>query len=652
MGALGGLYSRRDDAVDRKVIERLSATLEQIGPDGEHVVARPGVTLLYRPFRVAFGDQTADAALEAANGDVLVWNGRLDNRDELCRLLSLDGEGRSAPAAELVHRAFTAWDLDALPRLLGDFSLALWQPHRKRLVLATDVWGLRPVFYHPAPGCLTWASRCRSVLDALGLPVEVDEEYIAGSLTRSRPSDHSPFKQIKMLPPAHLLVAEGATLRIAGYWRPQVREQVRHRREEEHEEQFRELLQQAVATRLPARGPVFADLSGGFDSSSICCLADRLIADGAAPTPGLQTVSYVYDGARSSDEREYIGMVEAQLGRVGLHIANEQAPLLALPPFGPRFRPDFPGGQLVYLRRNQVLADAMRAAGARILLRGFGGDQVTWGDIGSTVWAIADQLKTGKWRRALGSCRRWSRAQKTTLYMTLWRSGIWPLMPRAIRKRTGSFVLPLEGWFERRFVRRLDLRDRALGPPDDGGFPLPSQRQQYAHLLEVCREVGWELVLAEGCIECRFPFLDRRLVELALATPMELAIRPGMVRSLARAAMRGVLPEEVRTRRSKQGPDEAVFRTFARRWDEIAPLARDPLVARYGFVDRDALRTAMHRARHGVAAVPPQLLRTLAVEFWLRSLETGSVSERINELTPSETRRSQERSWQNDLRSA
>lgn len=629
MGAIGGIYLMNGENPDPRALEALSLHQSQIGPDGKYTSSDGPVALLYRPFRTQPSCAGEDQVYRSIEGDVLIWNGRLDNRDEIVRLLEISTE-KGPPPAELIYLAIRRWGFWALAKVLGDFSLVLWQPAQRRLILGTDIWALKPVFYYLDSTRLVWASRCRAIAEAQGIPLEVEDEFVANFLIRPRPVSRSPLKRIHKLPPASCLVVEGSRSRIERYWSPDPHRQLVYAREEDYEQHYRELLGQAIACRLEAAGPVFAELSGGYDSSSIVCIGDSLVRARKVSTPEIRTVSYIYTDSPSSDEREYITPVERAVGKQGLHIDNKEAPLLTVPPG--TLRPDLPVGQLVYFARNQHLADRMAEHRSRVLLRGFGGDQITWGDIGFMPFEIGDHLVTGRWGRAVRASREWALAQKSPVHQVLWRGGIWPLLPRSIRKYTSSFALPLGKWLHPDFVRRLDLRDATLGPALDIPFRLPSQANLYGTISEMAQLVGWEFILDRGCVECRFPFFDRRLVEFALATPMEKMVTPSQPRRMARKALEGVLPPEVQARRSKAGPDEAVYRTFSRNAAHLAPLVEDPLVGHYGFIDPKTFKATFDLVRFGTRVATPQLLRTFALEFWLRSLRDRHEDERYNPL--------------------
>jgi asparagine synthase (glutamine-hydrolysing) len=630
VSAIAGMLSRDGAPLDGKALRALGNGLAEIGPDGQSVLLRPPAGMVFCAFHTDRESRCTRQPVAFADGSLLAWNGRLDNRSDLARDLALPGAPREV---DVVLAAYRRWGIAGFSRLVGDFSLALWDPADRLLALACDAFSVRPLYYVERRDVLLWASRARPLLAAAGLSPEVDEELVASFLTCSRPSAHSPFRAVRMLPPGHALVLRGERAELRRIWSPDPQREIRYRWDREYDEHFRSLFREAVACRLRADGPVYADLSGGLDSSSIVCVADEILAAGAAETPALRTVSWVYDQSTSSDERHFIRFIEKKRGRQGLHVRDEEHPMLSRIPAS--CRPDYPHCHLAYLRKNDRLTADMARAGARVLLRGTAGDHVLWGGMDQAPLEIADLLVRGRLGRALRASFAWSPAAHSPWHSVFWQGGILPLLPRPLRSRLQSDY-PLESWFESAFIARLNLAERVGGAEDDAGFRRPSAARRYGLIREVSRDIGWELFTTSGCAEMRFPFLDRRLVEFALAIDVGQWLRPGESKSLLRRALAGTLPDEVRLRRSKAGPDEALYRACVREWSWLSGIVADARVCAYGFVNRKALTETFHRVRHGVPVTTPQLLRTLCLEFWLRSLEGWHESERMKD-TPTAT---------------
>src|SRR5260370_19080705 len=125
----------------------------------------------------------------------------------------------------------------------------------------------------------------------------------------------------------------------------------------------------------------------------------------------------------------------------------------------------------------------------------------------------------------------------------------------------------------------------------------------------------------QGCIEATHPYVHRPLVEFLQAIPFEQKVRPAETRSLMRRALRGSVPEKILKRRSKRGPDEALFRAVAREWPQLQPMFENARCCARGYVNAEALQAALARVRHGCGLFSFALIQTLSLEFWLRALE-------------------------------
>ncbi len=220
-------------------------------------------------------------------------------------------------------------------------------------------------------------------------------------------------------------------------------------------------------------------------------------------------------------------------------------------------------------------------------------------------------------RTAVRELTRFSVAARQSFWTGLGRYGIHPFLPTWLKLRWARPHEQLPRWLDPGFVRRLGVADRL---PVVRNLSVPRGGSFFAH------EVATGLALLPGFLErgpfqdgleMRYPFLHRPLVEHSLRLPPSLRIRPGYGKHVLREAMRGILPEEVRTRRGKGGIDARLLWAINREWARLDELLRDPEIARRGWVRADALRAATERARRGEAHNIVFLLCALSLETWL-----------------------------------
>lgn len=615
MSGLAGVLAFDGAPAGEAVLAAIDAGLLQRAGGSSRLAAAPGVSMLYRDLRVEEGAD--EQPLVAATGEMLAWDGRLDNAEELASAL-FGSRPRSGGDAALVLEAYRRWGTQALPLLVGDFALALWDRPRRTLLLARDAFGIRPLYYRATPSGVIWSSSLSSFLFLPDFVVDVDEQYVAGYLTSTSATDETPFRSVTGVPAGGAVLVRDGALRRSTFWSVDPHAEVRCAGDAEYEERFRALFYEAVRVRLRAGGAVAAELSGGLDSSSIVCVADSLLRDGRAHAPRVHTISHVYPEAKTSDERPFMAEVERQRGAPGHHIAEDRFRILRLLEEDEPFL-DFPTPFAVAAAQYGEVRRVMRSLGARVLLSGTGGDQVVWGEVGPPVM-LADTLLQGRPLQLHRDLVAWSRALNTS-YLQLVRDGVvWPLLPRPLQSRTMHHVRPPR-WIDAGFARRTHVAERLLGYRGEDRFRLPSRRDDYNALQNAIWLASRAHAIERGAFELRFPFLHRPLVELALAIPVGQKLRPGETRSILRRALRGVLPEPIAARKTKQSPDEALHRAVAREGRRLEELVATARVCRRGYVRAEELRDALRRMRHGLNVSTPAFVRTLSLELWLRDLE-------------------------------
>jgi asparagine synthase (glutamine-hydrolysing) len=609
MSAIAGIFSRDGAPIDQAMMRRLSRALEFMAPDGERGLSAPGIALLHRQLH------TDDPAIHTAetldaDGCLLTWDGRLDNGAEIERqcegVRATDSDARLALA---VYRRFGPHGFD---RLVGDFSFALWDAAARQLILCVDPLGRRLLYYVERPRALYWASTARALQQALAWGPEPNAAFIGDFVINHR-SLHGPFGDMRLMPPGHVLVATPTHVSLTRYWAPDPRQAIVYRSDAEYEEHFRALFTNAVRARMRAKAPVFCEVSGGIDSSSVACVAFRE-AEVRRTVPRPRSVSYMFEQSSTSDESRFIGDVERFTGSAGLHIGEDENPLLQ--PLPEDFVPDFPAGQLLFHGRHNHVARLMATAGSRVLLTGFGGDELFFSEPPPAL-PLADLLAQGRVITLARECRRWSTHTRRSYARTFYRGALAPHFPRLQFRFThrGSRI---PAWVEPSFAQRFDLHARLRGMTDDAGFRLPMASQQYRYLRSKMRPQVLEMIGSDRYIETRHPYLDRRLLEFALAIPADQKQRPGQDRSIVRRGLHGIMPPSICARKDKRGPDEAVYRAVTREWWFVETLFRDPLCVAYGVADAGQLRDMLQRARHGQAiAGAVMLIKILALEMWL-----------------------------------
>lgn len=547
------------------------------GGEGVGVWAEGPVRLL-----AARGGHAGGAVLAERGPFAVAADLRLDNRDDLRRALRTTGSD-----ADLLLAAYERWGDTFVDRLEGAFSFALWDGRAGRLHVARDSMGLRPLFRARVGEGWAFGSSLSAVrsLVPFRLDVEGAADFLAGDLHPTRTLTDG----VERVPAAHaLLVEPGGAVRERVYWSldPSVR---LPNDDAVVERAFREAFDTSVLARLDSASGAF--LSGGLDSSSIVTTARAL-----RPAPPLPTFSLLYEDALA-DERRFIRAVEDGGGVVPHHVAAEELSILGtldrdLDVLGePSPAPN------LFLNR-KLYAEAAET-GCTSVLDGFGGDNV----VAHGTERLAELALSLRWI-ALGRETRAIAARTRR-------------PRRAILTTLRDFVAaPLVAPF-RRPERAVHFgRADVLGPRTESNRPgLSVSRSHRAELqsplISRAVEAAYAVASAAG-VEPRFPFLDRRVVEVSFAVPSAQRVRDGLSRSFLRRAMGERLPDAVRERTGKarigNNFSDAVLRRSA---DDLRRAIYDDARVVDDVLDLPALREAHARAERD-----PDSYAALALPLW------------------------------------
>ena len=267
-------FLNRDPAqpADRDLVARMTSVIAHRGPDGSGLHVDGPVALGHR--RLAIIDLSSAGAQPMTNEDGTVWitfNGEIYNYLELrSELLARGHVFRSRCDTEVLVHGYEEWG-DALPeRIAGMFAFAIWDARKKRLFLARDRLGKKPIYYHLGRDRLVFGSEVKSLLCDPAVPRELDEEALDLYLSlRYVPAGLTTFQGIHKLPPASYAVYEDGELSVRRYWHCVFPPVPDHRSDDELASELWERVQHAVRIRLMSDVPLGVFLSGGLDSSAI-----------------------------------------------------------------------------------------------------------------------------------------------------------------------------------------------------------------------------------------------------------------------------------------------------------------------------------------------------------------------------------------------
>jgi asparagine synthase (glutamine-hydrolysing) len=587
------------------------------GPDGIASHREGGVAIAYGAFHTTKESRAEKQPHKTADGVVITWDGRLDNREELIRWLREAVDHDSADV-EIVAALYARWGPGCFTRIWGDWALSIWNPRQASVILAKDVLGTRPLFYALDDDELRWSSLLEPLVLVGGGSFSLHEEYVAGWFSFFPATHLTPFAEIVSVRPASYVLVKNRQAACREYWKFDPAHAVRYATDEEYEEHFRSIFASSIRRRLRADAPVTAELSGGMDSSSIVCMADRLNSRADVDAPQLDTISYYDDAEPNWDERPYFASVEERRGREGCHLSIAVPPATAIPPHRSEFRATpTSGGASSPL--TTPFADYFASRKSRVLLSGIGGDEVL-GGVPTPVPELADLLAGGHWRPFVRQTTEWALAlRKPWIHLLLETAR--RFLPPAIRHLPSTQTPP--AWLTKEFAERH--RDALEGYERRLTFRgvHPSFQINMFIFEALRRQLACTAISSEPVLDTRYPYLDRELLQFLYAIPREQLVRPHQRRSLMRRALRDTVPSVVLNRRRKayasRNPLAAIVSLCESLMAENARWAS----ARLGIVDQKAAIAAVEKAQSGENLPLFQLSRTLSLESWLRGF-TGA----------------------------
>ncbi len=549
MSGIFGIFDLGNQRVPTNSLERLAELMAHRGPDGIHIRQEGGV---------GFGHcmlHTTPESLhenlpyaEPESGLTITADARLDNRAELAEQLGLKiGSLDDLSDSQLILAAYKKWGVDCCIKLLGDFSLAIWDSPRQRLFAVRDALGIKPFYYYSTPRAFSFCSEVMPLCKLQPRLPEVNEgmvgEYLAFQFSSRR---ETLFKDLFRLPPGHYLVVEDGRVSIHRYWDLSFGRALYYKDQNQYAEHFLDLFRQSVTCRMRSHLPVSAELSGGLDSSSIVATVCGLKQ--VSPAQELNPFALIFPGL-PCDEQNYIDSVA---NRWDIPVDRVPAQHFQPPDWKRQVLRSYHYPDMPNLSMCDTLVEKVQATGSRVVLSGIGGDEWFTG-YGLNVFDLAVHHRFGELFREM-------RRQRGLGYKALFNQGtrvlLWPAVPFFLKKRRceKNIRRAFPEWLLPSFIARTNLVDR---------IAMADGRLHQQNLIDasyyryICSDLeGFFLETLDrhrafAGVENRYPFLDRRLIEFAANLPEYQKSQGGQTKHIVRQGLTGLLPEAVRTRTDK-----------------------------------------------------------------------------------------------------
>lgn len=538
-----------------------------------------------------------------------VWNGEIYNYKELRVELEAAGhQFKTQSDAEVILHGYEEWGPDGmLEKLRGMFAIALYDRRKEELFIARDRLGIKPVYYAEKDGRLIFASEIKAIFAGFPELKRQANDRVVYRFLLTRIHDDSKetfFEDVKRLLPGHYMVVDrDGNFRIKQYWYPQVNTQFKSTKsDEEYAAELREKFIESMQLHLISDVPLGVNLSGGLDSSAVVSVANHLRQQGTdLHTQGqLLTFSAVHPGEKI-DESEFIDEVVNFTGaqshrvipsvdefwqEVDTWMYYQEEPTISTAPYA----------------YYTVMREAKKHV--KVLLSGQGGDELFAG----YVPYFMSYIQTARDAGALWEVLRES-VKGFDIYRRFYKQKIEQKLKHSLQLSVRKLIS----------INQEELSD-ATGLAHKHFRNLNERLRYDLTYGSVPNLLRYEDKNAmANSIESRVPFLDHKFVEFALSLPADQKIKHGWNRYVYRNAMRGLMPEKNRLRRSKVGFVNSEWEWMQEKADLIYNIFSSPEFESRPYWNAEDVREEFAAAVQGQRQGDWLMFwRILSVELWLR----------------------------------
>ena len=622
MCGITGIINLSGKPIAPPLLQRMTDAIEHRGPDDEGQWIEGNVGLGHRRLSIIDLSPAGHQPMVSANHRyVLSYNGEIYNFKELRSDLEAEGYWfRSKTDSEVVLNALDAWGVKAIDRFNGMFAFALWDRKKRKLLLARDRYGIKPLYYALQNGTFSFGSEQKAILVNNDFKREVDKKALLEYFTfQNIFTDSTLLQDIKLLPSGHYayldLNTSSPQLKQTQYWDYNFREPEHRNSDEEYREELERLFTQAVNRQLVTDVELGSYLSGGMDSGSITAIA-------AQSYPYIKTFTCGFDLHSASglelgfDERSKAEFMSYHFKTEHYEMVLKAGdmervlPKLAWHLEEPRVGQSYPNYYAAQLASKFV----------KVVLSGAGGDEL----FGGYPWRYYRAVVNSDFDNYIDK------------YYQFWQR----LIPN---KSIQEVFSPI--WNDVSDVWTRDIfkdvfqhhADDLNSPEDYINHSLYFEAKTFLHGLLVVED---KLSMAHS-LETRLPFLDNDLVDFAMQCPVSLKLNnlskvvklnenePGSSSSklfqktndgkqILRNAMQNIIPKDIKNA-EKQGfssPDASWFKGESIDFVKAKMLSNDAHI--YKFIDNNATQTLVREHLHGEKNRRLLIWSLLNLEEWLQ----------------------------------
>jgi asparagine synthase (glutamine-hydrolysing) len=620
MCGLVGMVGLRGSPVDRSIVERMATAILHRGPDSNGSYFSGSVGLGFRRLAILDCSATGQQPMMSPDGQVILcFNGEIYNYVEIRKELEDRGHVfRSSGDTEVLLHAYLEWGRECLTKLNGMWAFLIYDVRERKLFGSRDRFGKKPLYYYRSPENIFFASEIKAILASGQYNGTINQEKVSalllgGGLHTVDEDTHTFYTGIDQLPAGYAfeLYLDGRFNRWPFWSLPDTRTS----KIENPTEAFYDVFEDACTIRMRSDVPVGMFLSGGMDSTSILCCLSK-VAKVKSPASSLSVFSFQ---SREYDESVYI---RDTLRQTGVHIVQCELQFHRLwdslkEMLWFQDEPVHSVGPVITYEFYRLASQH----GIKVILTGGGADEYLAGypNYFLNYWCslLRDYGVAATWKEIAAYCmaredRTWPLFKKSVRH--LWQSELRRVPTyRRLASWKRRHELGKDSWFKQELVERLRIdKDSYNDPCLDGALKRSISRAPLPEYLRVNDRNS----MAHS-VEARAPFLDYRLVSFVSQLAPNWKMRGPWNKYVLREAMRGRIPESVRSRVEKWGFPVPTRQWISSDWrEQVQDLLANRQMRERGIYNLATIQKDYELYCKGGVDISDKLFNVIQFELW------------------------------------